>query len=335
MKRALLGTIGLFLILSIMGQENKKYVLAIHGGAGFINKIMQEKQQNEYKVILQEALQKGYDILKNGGESIDAVEATIMILENFPLFNAGRGSVLTANKLPSLDAAIMQTGKKPGAVAGISTIKNPITAARAVMNNSIHVMLSGKEADEFAQTIEQCITVDPSYFIVDKQLKEIDAIQQQSTNVNQLEHILDDSCLSDILNKKFGTVGAVAIDQYKTLAAGTSTGGIANKKYGRIGDSPIIGAGTYANEEVAVSCTGAGEYFIRIVAAYDVASLMQYMHFSVQQAAQQVIQKIDSLQSFGGMIAIDVNGNLAMPFNTTGMFRGCVTDNGEIEIYIF
>jgi L-asparaginase / beta-aspartyl-peptidase len=296
--------------------STKKYVMVIHGGAGTIlRKNMTPEKESAYRAALKQALTTGYQTLQAGKSSLDAVEATIHVLEDNPLFNAGKGSVFTHDGKNEMDAAIMN-GKTlaAGSVAGVSTIRNPISAARAVMEKSEHVMLTGRGAELFAKEAGLEI-VDPKYFWTKERW---DALQQANPD------------------KKFGTVGAVALDKAGNLAAGTSTGGMTNKKYGRVGDSPIIGAGTYANNKtVAVSCTGWGEFYIRNVVAYDLSALMEYKGLSVAEAGKTVIEKVEKLGGNGGLIALDREGHAALPFNTAGMYRGTVTADGEIEIEIY
>ncbi|MDI3321505.1 isoaspartyl peptidase/L-asparaginase family protein [Pinibacter soli] len=329
------------------------YVLVIHGGAGTIlkSKMTPEKEQ-AYRAALQKALETGYAEIKAGKSSVDAVEATIHVLEDDPHFNAGKGAVFTHDGHNELDAAIME-GKtlSAGAVAGVRTIRNPISAARAVMDKSEHVMLTGAGADQFAKEAGLEI-VDPSYFFtqdrwdnLQQALKEdsIKAKKNSGSNDDPTPYDTSETILSQnnkygIINtdQKFGTVGCVALDLYGNLAAGTSTGGMTNKKYNRIGDSPIIGAGTYANNNtVAVSCTGWGEFFIRCTVAYDLSAMMEYKGMSVKNAGKAVIDKVGKLGGSGGLIALDKNGNMTMPFNTEGMYRGAVTKDGKIEIYFY
>jgi beta-aspartyl-peptidase (threonine type) len=302
-----------------------RYVLVIHGGAGNILK-SNLPDSNAYKAKLQEALQKGSDTLKKGGTSLDAVVVVIKILEDSPLFNAGKGAVFNSEGKNELDAAIMD-GKtlKAGAVAGVTTIKNPITAARAVMEKTNHVMLIGAGADKFAKEAGLEI-VDPSYFFTQKRWDQY-----------LKEKIKSDSIDTDPIHTKHGTVGAVALDIYGNRAAATSTGGLSNKKYGRVGDSPIIGAGTYANNKTcAVSCTGTGEYFMRNVVAYDVSALMEYKGWTIQKATDHIInEKLKTQGGDGGLIALDGNGNFSMSFNTAGMFRGYANSGGEIKVMLF
>ncbi|MGD0712166.1 MAG: isoaspartyl peptidase/L-asparaginase [Bacteroidales bacterium] len=302
-----------------------KYFLVIHGGAGNITKA-NLSDSIAYKNKIREALEKGSDTLKKGGTSLDAVVVVIKIFEDSPLFNAGKGAVFNDEGKNELDAAIMD-GKtiKAGAVAGVTTVKNPITAARAVMEKTNHVMLTGAGADKFAKEAGLVI-VDPSYFFDQKRWDQYLKGKNKSNGKD-----------TNPINTKHGTVGAVALDIYGNLAAGTSTGGLSNKKYGRVGDSPIIGAGTYANNKTcAVSCTGTGEYFIRNVVAYDMSALMEYKGYSVQKAADYIInEKLKAQGGDGGLIALDAAGNFTMTFNTEGMFRGYANSNGEVKVMMF
>lgn len=310
--------ITLFSCNTVEKQETKPdYVIVIHGGAGnATNKNINEEQQQIYKEKLGEALAIGEDILANGGSSIEAIEKTINFLENCPLFNAGKGAVFTSEGKNELDASIMDgSNLNAGAVAGVGDIKNPISAAIMVMNESEHVMLSGKGASDFAKTMNIEI-VDSSYFRTE----------------NRWEGLL-----KVLKTEKHGTVGCVALDKNGNLAAGTSTGGMTNKKYGRIGDAPIIGAGTYANNNTcAVSATGHGEFFIRYTVAHDISALMEYKNMNLADAADLVInKKLANVSGNGGVIAVDKNGNIAMPFNTNMMFRAYSKSTGEKEIAIF
>ncbi len=282
-----------------------------------------------YKEKLNEALRKGYSVLESGGTALDAVEQTIIILENSPLFNAGKGAVFTSNGLNELDAAIMDgSNLNAGTVAGITTIKNPIKLARAVMEKSKHVMMIGKGAELFAaeQNIE---IVDPSYFRTEERWNTLQNIKKREQNK-------DESSLNNF-DFKFGTVGCAALDKNGNLAAGTSTGGMTNKKYGRVGDVPIIGAGTYANNNTcALSATGHGEYFIRNVVTHDISALMEYKNLSLKKAANEVvIKKLVRQKGSGGVIGIDKTGKITMTFNTKGMFRGFKTNDGKSVIKIF
>lgn len=318
-----LSILVIFSILSISCSQKSEttttpeYVIVIHGGAGnACRKDINKDQQIEYKQKLSEALALGEEVLINGGTCIEAIEKTINFLEDCPLFNAGKGSVFTHEGYNELDASIMQgSDLNAGSVAGVRDIKNPISAAIKVMTNSEHVLLSGKGASKFAyeQNIE---IVDSSYFFTEKRW-------------NNLQKKLK--------SEKHGTVGCVALDRYGNLAAGTSTGGMTNKKYGRIGDSPIIGAGTYANNNTcAVSSTGHGEFFIRYSVAHDISALMEYKNMSLVEAADIVInQKLVTAGGDGGIIAIDKNGNISMTFNTNMMFRAFAKSTGEKDIAIF
>ncbi|VTP89192.1 isoaspartyl peptidase/L-asparaginase family protein [Sphingobacterium daejeonense] len=314
-----------------------KFVLAIHGGAGTIlKKNMTDSLEKAYIEKLTESLQAGYDQIKQGKSSLDAVEAAIHVMEDSPLFNAGKGAVFTNQGKNELDAAIMDgSNLKAGAVAGVTSIKNPISAARAVMDKSEHVMMVGKGAEEFAAKngIE---IVDPKYFWTQQRWDGLQRALKRDAERAELDHDDKQAFLPPYKDEKFGTVGCVALDQHGNLAAGTSTGGMTNKKFGRVGDAPIIGAGTYANNEtVAISCTGWGEFFIRSVAAYNVSAKMKYAKLDIKDASQQVIDEIGKLGGDGGMIAIDKNGEVAMPFNTEGMYRGTVTADGKITVEIY
>ncbi len=294
-----------------------EYVIVIHGGAGNAsNRDLNDEQQAEYKQKLSEALAIGEHILKNGGTCIEAIEKTINFLEDCPLFNAGKGAVYTHDGRNELDASIMQGWDlNAGAVAGVTDIKNPISAAIKVMNHSKHVLLTGKGASQFAQ--EQNIEiVDSSYFFTEKRWESLQKILKA---------------------EKHGTVGCVALDKYGNLAAGTSTGGMTNKKYGRVGDSPIIGAGTYANNNTcAISATGHGEFFIRYTVAHDISALMEYKQMTLSEAADLVInKKLAEVGGNGGIIAVDKDGNISMSFNTNMMFRAFSKSTGEKYVAIF
>lgn len=314
-----------------------KYVMVMHGGAGTIlKKNMTPEKEKAYIDALTQALRAGYEKIVAGKSSLDAVEAAIHILENSPLFNAGKGAVFTHDGRNEMDAAIMN-GKtmEAGSVAGITNIKNPISAARAVMEKSEHVMLAGPGAEKFAKEAGLEI-VSPKYFYTKERWKNLqDAIKADSLKgkVSKNEPFEKKGTIN--VDYKFGTVGAVALDQAGNLAAGTSTGGMTNKKYGRIGDAPIIGAGTYCNNTVGVSCTGWGEFYIRNVVAHDLAALMEYAGLTVEEAGKKVIKKVGDMGGDGGLIALDKNGNYTMPFNTEGMYRGTVTADGKIEIHIY
>ncbi len=335
-KIASIWMVVMLFVLSTQAQT-KSYVMVVHGGAGTIlQKNMTPEKEAAYKAAITLALQTGYDLLKQGKSSLDAVEASIKTLEDNPLFNAGKGSVFTHDGRNEMDAAIMN-GKtlQAGAVAGVTNVKNPIMAARAVMEKSEHVLLTGKGAEQFAKEAGLEI-VDPHYFWTPERWNALqEALKDDSIKAAQA-HALNEKF--GIINRdnKFGTVGAVALDHDGNLAAATSTGGMTDKKYGRVGDSPIIGAGTYANNKtVAVSCTGWGEFYIRNVVAYDLSAQMEYKGVPVSEAGKSVIAKVGALGGDGGLIALDKNGNMAMPFNTEGMYRGAITKDGKIEVYIY
>jgi beta-aspartyl-peptidase (threonine type) len=338
-----LKKLSLILLLSVAGSafaqdRNVKYVLVMHGGAGTIlKKNMTTEKEVAYRAAMTKALQTGYDALKSGKTSLDAVEVAIHVLEDSPLFNAGKGAVFTHEGKNEMDAAIMD-GKtlKAGAIAGVTVIRNPISAARAVMEKSEHVMMAGKGAEEFAKKAGLTI-VDPSYFYTEDRWKGLQQALKQDSMKTVLDHDKKAAKLGTINpDFKFGTVGAVALDKAGNLAAGTSTGGMTNKRYGRIGDAPIIGAGTYANNATAgVSGTGWGEFYIRAVLAYDLSAMMEYQKLSVEQASKKVIEKMGKLGGDGGLIALDKNGHVAMEFNTAGMYRGTVTEDGKISVEIY
>lgn len=316
-----------------------RYVLVIHGGAGTILKSqMTPEKESAFKNALTKALETGYSTLQAGKTSIDAVEATIHVMEDSPLFNAGKGSVFTHDGKNEMDAAIMD-GKTmmAGSVAGVTTIKNPISGARAVMEKSEHVMMVGAGAERFAAQAGIEI-VDPSYFYTKERMDALKKAIKEDSVKAVLDHGSKKSMKMGTLNKdyKFGTVGCVALDKEGNLAAGTSTGGMTNKKYGRVGDAPIIGAGTYANNQTAgISCTGWGEFYIRNVVAHDISALMEYKGLNVAEASRMALEKVGKMGGDGGLIALDKNGNMAMPFNTEGMYRGSVTSEGTIEILIY
>jgi len=323
---------GLILILFIFWQSgsvsfiyaqekvtgNSKWTLVIHGGAGGpVKGNMPADKEKRYFEKLSEALKAGAVILERGGTSLDAVEAAVRFMEDCPLFNAGMGAVLTEEGIAELDASIMdgKTGKA-GAVSSVTNIKNPVSAARTVMEKSKYVMLTGDGAEKFAKENGLAI-VDPSYFITEERKEIWQKIKDKSGQT--------------------GTVGAVALDQQGNLAAATSTGGMMFKMKGRVGDSPIIGAGTYANNETcAVSCTGHGEFFIRNVVAYDLSALIQYKGMSLIDASDYLINgKLKSLNAEGGLISVDKKGNIAMPFNTNAMFRGYINSEGASQVSIY
>lgn len=309
-----------------------KYAIAIHGGAGTILKsTMTPEKEVAYTQALQDAINAGETILKNGGAALDAVELAIVSLENNPLFNAGKGSVFTKTGKHEMDACIMN-GKDltAGAVAGVSNIKNPISLSRAVMEKSEHVFLAGLGALDFAKKINAKFE-DDDYFFVQMRYDQLQMALKSDTMI--LDHIED---TFETGEKKFGTVGAVAIDIHGNLAAGTSTGGMTNKNYGRIGDTPMVGAGTYANNTCAISCTGHGEFFIRSVVAYDISCLMEYKGLSLKEACDIVVMdKLVKIGGEGGLIAIDKNGNIELPFNSEGMYRAKKTFGSDVFIGIY
>lgn len=317
-------------------KKTNEFAIVIHGGAGTILKEnMSPEDEAAYNAKLEEAIRVGHEILKNGGSSLDAVEKTINVLENSPLFNAGKGAVFTNAGTNELDASIMD-GKNlnAGASAGTKTVKNPINLARAIMEKSPHVMLSGVGAEEFAKD-QGLEIVDPSYFYTEARFKALQRVKASEVN----EAARDKSAFYDptIKDSKFGTVGCVALDKNGNLAAGTSTGGMTNKRWGRIGDAPIIGAGTYANNATcAVSSTGWGEYFIRAMVAHDISALMDYKGLTLQEAAKEVIQKkIPDMGGDGGIIAVDKDGNMVMEFNTEGMYRASMDAAGNLTVGIY
>ena len=313
-------------------QKAGPITLIIHGGAGTIKREnMTPEKEKAYREKLAEALNSGYETLARGGTSAEAVIVAIKILEDSPLFNAGKGSVFNSEGKNEMDAAIMDGNTlMAGAVAGITTVKNPITAANAVMTKSVHVMMIGRGAEQFAK--EQGLEiVDPSYFFDSARYKEWRKVREANDDKHAMFY---DPVIN---NSKFGTVGAVALDQFGNISAGTSTGGMTNKKYGRVGDVPVIGAGTYANNAAcAVSGTGWGEYFIRLTAAHDIAALKLYAGLTLQQAADSVVmKKLPRLGGNGGIIALDREGNISMTFCSEGMFRGYIKKKGEARTFIY
>jgi len=319
----LLLLISLFITSSSCQKDKLEYALAIHGGAGTILKEnMTLEKEKEYLKVLDKALSVGDSILKNGGSSLDAVEQTIHILEDSPLFNAGKGAVFTNAGTNALDASIMWGANlNAGAVAGVRDIKNPISAARKVMEESEHVMLSGDGASEFA-VLQNLEIVDSKYFFTEKRWNYLQKILRKEQEMKK-----DD---------RHGTVGCVALDKNGNLTAGTSTGGMTNKRFGRIGDSPIIGAGTYANNSTcAVSCTGHGEFFIRLGVAKDISSLIEYQKISLDKATDIAINKLNKIGGTGGFVAVDRFGNISMKMNTSGMYRGYVNSSGKKEKFIY
>jgi beta-aspartyl-peptidase (threonine type) len=312
------------------------YSLVIHGGAGTIRPdLLSEQQQLAFRNGLNDALQAGYSMLEHGATAIEAVCEAVSLLENNPLFNAGRGAVYTHEGHQELDAAIMDGNTlAAGALAGVKFVKNPIHLARAIMNDGRHVFLSGEGALQFAR--EHALDIENNTYF-ETPLRHEQWLALKDTPYYQLDTLNDKVKTNYPPDKKFGTVGAVALDQNGNLAAGTSTGGMCNKKYGRIGDSPVIGAGTYANNNTcAISCTGHGEFFLRGVVAYDISCLMEYAGLSVEAACNKVVmEKLVAVGGEGGLIAIDAKGHIAMPFNSDGMYRGFQTSRGEKNIALF
>lgn len=317
--------------------KTNEFAIVIHGGAGTIlKKNMTPEKEKLYKETLAEAIKTGHEILKNGGTSLEAVEKTIHVMENSPIFNAGKGAVFTHDETNELDASIMD-GKtlNAGAIAGVTDIKNPISAAKLVMTNSEHVMLSGTGASEFAK--EQGLEiVDPSYFYTEGRFKSLQRIKEKEKT--ELDHDGKTAFYDPMIkDSKFGTVGCVALDKHGNIVAGTSTGGMTNKRWNRIGDAPIIGSGTYANNETCgVSSTGWGEYFIRAQVAHDISALIDYKGLSLKEATTEVIQnKLTKLGGTGGVVALDKNGNMVFEFNTAGMYRASMDDDGNLVVQIY
>ena len=311
----------------------KKYVIAIHGGAGTILRSnMTNEIEQKYKMALNESILAGENILLNSGLAIDAVEAAIRSLENNPLFNAGRGSVFSHEGEHEMDASIMN-GKDlmAGAVAGVKNVKNPITLAKSVMQHSNHVFMAGQGAEVFAKQLN--IEMAPNEYFFE-QMRYDQLIQAKANDRIDLDHV-DNKFENG--EKKFGTVGAVALDVFGNISAGTSTGGMTNKKHGRVGDTPIIGAGTYANNQTcAVSCTGHGEFFIRSVVAYDISCLIEYKGFSLKEACNLVVKdKLVKIGGEGGLIALDARGNIELCFNSEGMYRASKKSNEDVYLGIY
>jgi L-asparaginase / beta-aspartyl-peptidase len=339
-------------IKQLQSPQNPRLGFVIHGGAGVIKRgSLSPEKEAEYKRKLEEAVLAGYKALQDGKNGLDAVEIAIRMLEDSPLFNAGKGAVFTADGKNELDASIMD-GKtlKAGAVAALHHVKNPITLARKVMENSPHVMMVGDGAEKFAK--EQSIElVNEKYFWTqerwdslqkiikqekEKEKSQKEKVKSQNLNSPTLDSRLSTLDLRELAYNKFGTVGAVALDKDGNLAAGTSTGGMTYKKFGRVGDAPIIGAGTYANNATcAISATGWGEFFIRLGVARDISAMMEYRGLPVQQAADSVMNKVKTLGGDGGVIAIDKFGNIGISFNSEGMYRAYIDSDGKpvIEIY--
>jgi len=327
----------------------KKSALAIHGGAGTILRSkMTSELENEYRHGLQTALVAGWRILDGGGTSLNAVEAAVVELENFALFNAGKGAVFTHDAKIEMDASIMDgKARNAGAVAFVKNVKNPIKLARLVMEKTEHFLLAGDGANEFARQMNVEFA-DDDYFFTDFRYQQL--IEARREHKVKLDHTTDEPKLIEAETSEgektadkisaskpqLGTVGAVACDFWGNLAAATSTGGMTNKQFGRIGDTPIIGAGTYAdNQTCAVSCTGHGEFFMLTAAAYDVAARMKYKKLNLIEAASETIEHLREINGEGGLIAVDSSGNIALPFNSEGMYRGFMTSGGEMTIEIY
>ncbi len=316
-----------FLMQANAAQTEPRFAIVIHGGAGTITRAnMTPEKEAAYRAKLEEALKTGHRILAEGGTSLDACIATVKIMEDSPLFNAGVGSVYTADEKHELDAAVMDgSNLKAGAVAAVTRIKNPIELARLVMDRSEHVLLVGVGAEEFAR--EQGVgLVENSYFDTPRRLEELRKKKAEKTSSTAPASQPD----------KHGTVGAVALDKHGNLAAATSTGGMTNKRFGRVGDTPLIGAGTWAdNETCAVSATGHGEFLMRLVIAHEISSMMKYAKMPVREAASGAIDRLTKLGGTGGLIAIDRHGNITMPLNTEGMYRGYIDTGGKLVIEIY
>ncbi len=323
MKNFILPLVIFLFSIEPKAQSIQEHALVIHGGAGVMSeKSMTPEMQKEYLFVLNRALQVGDSVLSNGGSCMDAVVRTIMVMEDSPLFNAGKGAVFTHDGTVELDASVMN-GKalEAGAVAGITDVKNPIMLAKTVMEKSEHVFLAGKGASQFA--VEQGFKLVPnSYFYTGNRYRQLQELLKKEREAG--------------VNDKHGTGGCVALDKNGNIAAGTSTGGMTDKKYGRIGDTPVIGAGTYANNATGgFSCTGHGEYYIRLGFSRDISALMEYRQLGIQKACQAEVEKLSQLGGTGGVIGLDKEGNVAMEFNTSGMFRGYIKSTGEKYTAIF
>jgi beta-aspartyl-peptidase (threonine type) len=314
---------------SLPEPEKAEYAIIIHGGAGYTGKDISEEQKQKYFKMLEDAITVGEGVLKSGGSSLDAVEKTLSFMEKEPFFNAGIGAVFTHEGKNELDASIMDGNTmKAGAVGGVMTIKSPIQAARAVMEKSNHVMLTQRGAEEFAEEVGLEI-VDPKYFYTERSWDNLQNVLESEKDKKQ-------GSINKMTDEKFGTVGCAALDKAGNLAAGTSTGGMTNKRWNRIGDSPLIGAGTYANNNTcAVSCTGHGEFFIRYAVAHDLSAKMKYAKMDIKTAAETIInQELKEVGGAGGLVAVDKYGNFAFPYNTGSMFRAYAKP-GEKKISIW
>ncbi|HZI17328.1 MAG TPA: isoaspartyl peptidase/L-asparaginase [Pyrinomonadaceae bacterium] len=323
----------------------KPFGFVIHGGAGTIERSrMTPEREEAYRAKLSEALKAGFEVLSRGGPGLDAVVAAVALLEDSPLFNAGKGAVFTGAGTNELDASIMDgRSLKAGAVAGVRRIRNPIRLARLVMEKSPHVMMVGEGAEAFARQAGGVELVDPKYFYTEERFQQLKRRQEEerrksgagqpSAPPKRSDRGADPFLLDE---RKFGTVGAVALDRAGNLAAATSTGGMTNKRFGRVGDSPVIGAGTYAdNETCAVSCTGDGEYFIRAGVAHAVSAAMRFGGKSLAEASEMALEKVGRLGGEGGLIAIAADGRIATPFNSAGMYRGFVGADGRPQVHIY
>lgn len=314
--------------------QEPTFGIVIHGGAGTILRAnMTPETESAYRKVLAEAIKVGHAILKNGGSSQEAVEKTIHVMEDSPLFNAGKGAVLTADETIELDASFMHGAQlDAGAISGVRTIKHPISAAIKVMENSPHVMLSGAGADAFAAS-QGLDIVEPEYFYTERRINALKRVKEAESKEKEISSLEAEF----IKHQRYGTVGCVALDLKGNLAAGTSTGGMTNKKWNRIGDAPIIGAGTYANNATcAISATGWGEFFIRSVVAHDISALMEYKGLSIQEAAHTVIHdKVGGMGGDGGVVGIDWKGNVAMEMNTPGMYRAHMDAVGNLNVKIY
>ena len=319
-------------------EKQNEFAIIIHGGAGTILKgNLSKEKEKAYRNKLEEAIRIGYAILKEGGTSQEAVVKTIQVMEESPLFNAGKGAVFTHEETNELDASFMDgESLNAGAVAGVKNVKSPIELAVKIMTDSDHVMLSGEGASIFAKE-KGLEMVDPAYFYTERRFKSLQRIKNKAKteldNNDKKATFYD----ADIKNSKFGTVGCVALDKNGNISAGTSTGGMTNKRWGRIGDAPIIGSGTYANNKTCgVSSTGWGEYFIRSQVAYDISAQMEYQKKTLKEATKDVIQnKLTKLGGTGGVVALDKNGNMSFEFNTAGMYRASMNDAGELVVKIY
>ena len=315
--------------MSAHAEDKPKTALVIHGGAGVIERAaLSAADEKAIRADLDRALDAGNAILAKGGSALDAVEAVIVVLEDSPRFNAGKGAVFNAEGGHELDASIMEGHtRRAGAIAGVTTVRNPIRLARAVMERSKHVMLAGAGAEKFADTLPDIVRVPNTWFDTPRRREQLDDAQEKKKNA---------SASVDVPGTYFGTVGAVALDQHGHIAAATSTGGMTNKRWSRIGDSPVIGAGTYADERCGVSGTGWGEFYIRAAVAHDICARVAYRGDAIAAAAEEVVNKVvPALGGDGGAIALDVDGNIAMPFNTSGMYRAWIKPDGSRGTAVF